>query len=357
MELFESHKQWRERPADERFNTLAELHAVTLARREASVASRVRVNQLKFELNPDVGDIVLAGAQSLAIPSHWAFGQLCDYTDLPAPHLRRLPADLVVQELNWGVQNAPREEIVMLWANGTTPGIVRCFTTPSYGRLWDSDVVAWLRQMTQDESNGWKRPHAMDEDKRGPAGIYGGDRNIFCFLVNDAVRIDDGSPNGLARGFFCWNSEVRQMSFGFRAFLYQYVCSNHIVWGAEELFSLRMIHLGDGMTARASRELNRVIGAYLNSSSDNDQAVITAARNKEIAKTKDETVEFLRGKKFGFGEKEAAEIVLAAELAGDNPRNLWALVTSATRLSQRQPNADKRNELDKRAGRLLEVVF
>jgi hypothetical protein len=45
--------------------------------------------------------------------------------------------------------------MLMLWANGSKPGTVRCFSTPSYARLWDYTVVDLIRTLTQDESNGW----------------------------------------------------------------------------------------------------------------------------------------------------------------------------------------------------------
>lgn len=355
--LFEAHRQWRDRPADERFESLAQMHAITLARRNASVESRVRMGQVKFEANPEVNDLVLAGAQSVAIPSNWAFYQLSQMLDVPNEYIRRLPPELAALNLNHAakVRAATNGDVSMVWANHNTPGIVRCFTGLGYQRLWDSDVIEWLRQMTQDEQNGWHRPPA-----RGglPSGLYAGDRNMFAFLVNDDRRIDDGSAEGLGRGFFCWNSEVRQMSFGFKAFLYRYVCGNHIVWGAQELFTIRMAHIGEGMNARALRELNRVIGAYVDSSPEADQAVIDAARVKVIAPNVEGAVDWLSSKKVGFKPTEAEEIVTNVVALGKDPTNLWELVNSATSLSQDKFKfADGRSAYDTKAGKMLQVVF
>ncbi len=354
LNLFEAHKQWRERPADERFWTLRELHETTLARREASVASRVSVRDLKFD---SIGEnVTIVGQHNASVPSNWAFNQLCKLVDVPAAHYAEMPAQLVAQNLNWAVSRAPRDTMSMLWANGQTPGITRCFTTTYYHRLWDSDIIGWLRRMTQDETNGWKRPRAHTDDQY-PSGIYGGDRNIFVFLVNDENRIDDGSDGGLGRGFFCWNSEVYGLSFGFKAFLYRYVCGNHIVWGAEELFDLRMIHAGNTMSNRAEREFNRVINAYLDAPASEEQKVIDAARVKVIGSTTNDAVKFLIDSPAHFTRSDANSIVNHAETLGTDPTNLYNLVNAATNLSQNKKHADARNDMDRKAGRLLEVVF
>lgn len=354
-ELFAAHKQWFSRPDDERYRTLAEMHSVAEARHQASVASRVHINTLEWVAGQGERDLFLAGSKSMAVPSNWAFSQACTYLDAPAAFLRRQPAPLVAENLNWASHNAERQELVMLWANGPE-GCVRCFSTPLYGRLWDSDVIAWLRQLTADETNGWHRPHAMDEDKR-PSGYYLGDRNLFAFMVNDDVRIEDGSKEGLARGFFIWNSEVNQMSFGMRAFLYRYVCGNHIVWGAEDIFNLRMIHLGQGMSRHASREFQRVVNGYLTSSTEAEAAVIEGARKKAVAKTPEDAIDFLASKRVGFTQKDALEITVRAQVAGEDPTNLWALVNAATSMSQNKfTHADERNAFDKKASAMLRMV-
>jgi hypothetical protein len=354
MELWGAHKQWRDRPADERFRTLKELHAVTLARRQASVESKIALKDVTFQADED--NVVLTGAGAETVPTHWAFSQLCDYLDMPAFHLRRLPPTMVRDELNWAVGKTGRSELVMTWANGQTPGVARSFTTPMYGRLWDHEVVGWLQRATDDEAGGWRRPHAMDEDTQ-PSGIYGGDRNIFVFLVNDAVRVDDGTKDGLGRGFFCWNSEVKQMSFGFQTFLYRYVCGNHIVWGAKEINTLRMIHLGPGFREKAEGALRGMLDKYLGLSIGPEQAMVNAARRTVVGGKVDDVFEVLTSRRVKFPVKEAQAILQLAEGYGEDPTNLWNLVNAATRYSQiRHQHADARNEMDRRAARLLDMA-
>lgn len=354
VQLFEAHKNWRERKPDERFSTLKELHEMVLARRQASVESQVVPSSMVFSTHDN--DVVLQGEKSLAVPSHWAFTQMCDLLEAPAPWLRKLTGELAAENLNFAAKSAPRERMAMMWANGSTPGIVRCFTTLAYSRLWDSDIVQMLREMTQDESNGWHRPPAMT-DGQYPSGIYGSDRNVFVFLCNENNPLQGDEGHQLNRGFFCWNSEVKQQSFGFSAFLYDRICGNHIIWGAEKLFDIRMWHIGQGMSFRAQQELGRVLGAYANASTQKDQIVIDAARQKVIASTRDDTLAFLSAKNIGWNRTEAEKIVVAVEKEGKDPTNLWNLVNGATQMSQERGYTDERTSQDRRAGRMLNVVF
>lgn len=380
--FYEAHRMWsnwRERAGDMRYDSLAALHADLVAEREQSVESRVRINNLHFEYRPEAHDVAMVSGASgnthLAIPTHWAMSQLCnDNLKVPLDLIRRQGASgaeedlqLVAANLNWGTRNAPREEMKMLWCNHNDVGMARCFTSMIYARLWDCDVVSWLREMTQDETNGWGAPMLSRRNReaaaRGEAlekDIYRSDRNIFVFLVNEQNPLTDDEGKPLYRGFFCWNSVVKQMSLGFKAFLYQAVCDNHIIWGAEELFSLRMFHLGEHMTSRAQRELGNVIRGYVNAGTSTEQSVLSKAMQYQIAPTREETVEWLAKKKAGlpqFNLAESEAVVKATEERGKDPTNLWQIVNTGTRLSQEKNHADERNMTDRKFGALLEVVF
>ncbi len=353
--LFQAHKEYRTRAADERYSTLKELHEVTSARREASVASTVSPNALRFSVSDD--NVVLQGGQSLAIPTHWALTQLCDSNmlDVPAPFIRRIPGELAAENLNWAAQHAPREAMSMVWANGSMPGIVRCFTSPGYGRVWDNDFVNIIRTLTQDETNGWHRPPAYTDDKY-PSGYYASDRNVFMFCVNEDKQIDNGKNGGMNRGFFAWNSEVRQLSWGLSAFLYERVCGNHLVWGAETLFQVRGIHMGKEINSRVVRELTTTLTKYLDAAPQ-EQIIINAAREKQVAAKRDEAVTWLRQKTFGWNDSQATRIVEKAEENGDDPTKLYSLVYAATQVSQERGYTDERTNMDRKAGRMLEVAF
>ena len=354
-------KQWRERPRDERFWTLKDMHVACLARHDASVESQVALRDLVFNTEAIHHELVVQGQTSLAHPSHWAFTQLTDLLGLnKAEWLRQAPANLVADTLNWAARRpeAPREGMVMMWQRGEGDGgLVRCFNTTTYGRLWDADIVGWLRNMTQDETNGWQRPSAMT-DKQYPSGYYSGDRDLFVFMINPARHLKAGPDSDINRGFFCWNTEVKGgklQSFGFRAFAYDYVCGNHIVWGAEDLFKLWMPHVGQGMSNRAQVETQRVLGAYLESSPKREEQAIFNATMYSIGNTKDEAAAWLRAR--GFTKTDAEAAWDEAIQRDADPTTLWNAVGSLTRLSQQKLWADDRNEMDRRAGKLLDVLF
>ncbi len=361
-ELMDAHKEWRFRPASERYATLAEMHAVTEARRQASRESRVRTGNggLRFEADPDAQpgqDLVIRGEGTSLVPTAWSLEQLSWAYHVPglSQMVGKQPAQLAAQNLNWAVRNTSAEEMVMLWANGGN-GIIRGFNTTTYTRLWDADVIGWLRSATADETNGWHRPPAMT-DGRYPSGYYSSDRDIFVFMINDENRIDDGSDKGLGRGVIVRNTEVNGLGFHFRGFLYEHVCGNHIVWGAQQLFDFRAWHMGSDIGQRVSVKLYKAMGEYLNSSAAEQQAVITLARGKSIGKTPAEAIKFLTAKPVEFNKTQADQIVTNAVAVGDDPTNLWALVNSATALSQQLfAHANQRQDFDVRAGKILDLV-
>lgn len=352
-QLFAAHKQWATRPKEERFYTLKEMHELAAQRRIVSHESRVTMNNIRFR--GEEKSIYIIGKETDAQPTHWAFGQLCDLLDAPPAYMRKLPGHLVATNLNWAVANNPgRDMMKMMWANSTEM-VVRAFNTMAYGRLWDNDVLAWLRQLTNDEQD-WHRPPAVT-DHLYPSGLYMSDRNFFVFLVNESNRIDDGSDKGLARGFFCWNTEVGQLSFGFQAFLYQYVCGNHIVWNAKNLFDARIFHSGNNVAFRVEKQVRPLLNQYIQSSAATEQAIITTARQKTIAQSRDGAIDWLAQRKFGYSPTEAATIVTHAEGLGKDPTVLWHLVDAATRLSQEKGFSDARTEKDRQAGKLLMSVM
>jgi hypothetical protein len=70
---------------------------------------------------------------------------------------------------------------------------------------------------------------------------------MFVFLADEERRIEipnrrNGQPGSLARGFFVWNSEVGNTTLGAGFFLFDYVCCNRYVWGADQYTEVRIRH-------------------------------------------------------------------------------------------------------------------
>ena len=184
-------RQWATRPDDERFLTLDDLAASVGASREHSRASDVRLDSLALSHAAD-GDLLLTSPDGQpVIFTNWSFGQLASLIGAPASYLRKLPAPLARVNLEWGLEgsDAGREQAKLLYQPRTesvTAGQVRAFTSTTYGRIWDVDVVRAIQKINQDDR--WQVPlKAYDgvNSKRATT-LYASDRDVFIFLVDEA---------------------------------------------------------------------------------------------------------------------------------------------------------------------------
>jgi len=384
MNLFKASNQWSNRPVDERFATLQELHDAVSTYRQSAVEKTVPFNTLRAEAKD--GEVLLVGKGNIpARLTHWSFGQLAQSVNAPASYLRALPASLAVQNLNHGlVKVADRSDRELLFhANGDL--LARAITSEKYTRIWNSDITSRLLRLPD---LGWQvppaRPAYPDQpgtrkatiedvlhgarfglsvnvgDEIAPAGLYASDHDMFVFMVNDAKRISEpGNPDGLARGFFISNSEVGSAAFTVTRFLYRHVCGNHIVWGAKQVSELRIKHIGNA-DDRAFGEITGQLREYAEDSASDDEARIKRAVSCVLGKDKDEVLDRL------FGIKNLGVTRKSLDLAYDlcevrepdlNPNSAWGMAQGLTRLSQETPYADERVDADRAAGKVLAVAF
>lgn len=364
--LTRASRQWAERPADERFGSLEALHqdatrAKELARQSKAVETRT------LQVLTEGGDLVLNGSTGARAGfTNWSFGQLCRRVEAPADYIRELPGELAAECLNHGLkaQDQNQESRLLLEdatrtsdADGVVQGYtLRALTSPSYTRIFDADITARLLRL--EERGPWQpAPAAFD----GSRGLYRGDRDMFCFLVDSGRRIFEKAPGGgLSRGFFAWNSEVGSASFGIATFLYEYVCGNHMVWGASNLKELRIRHVGDA-DSRAWGALAGELRAYAEGSADEDEAKIQRAHTVLLGKDKEEVLDRVFGLRLsGLSQGAAADAFKLAEAHSDwygDPKSVWGFANGLTELARDQGNADKRVAMDRAAGKVLEVAF
>jgi hypothetical protein len=357
MELFKASRQWAERPPDQRFQSLDELHAVCAGYRGVAATATVPYRALKAV--PQGQDVILengnSGAQGQL--THWAFGQLCQRAGAPASYLRELPATLAAECLNTGLHARPDDDqaqVLVHRPNGTR--LIRAFTSTDYTRIWNSDVTERLGRLA--ERGSWRpAPAAMD----GSRGLYASDHDMFAFLVDNGRRVFEKLPGGgLSRGFFVWNSEVGAASFGVCTFLYEYVCGNHIVWGAKGVRELRVRHVGDADN-RAFHELSGQLRIYAESSASEDEARIQRATTFSLGRDKEEVLDRVFGLRVPqLSRKRTDEAYQLAEAHADwygDPRTAWGIANGITELAKALPYTDDRVALDRAAGKVLEVAF
>lgn len=354
--LMEASRQWSTRPDDEKYSSLEALNqAAYQLRMQAREAPEVPMESLRTQVVD--GEVELTGSKN--IPSkmtNWSFGQLSSRVGAPASFLRQLPATLSSEVLNNRLKARAEGNVnLLLHQNGGY--MVRAFTSDKYTRIWNYDVTSRLIRLV-DQAPEWQpAPAAFD----GSRGLYLSDRDMFAFLVDNDRRIFEKGPGGgLGRGFFVWNSEVGSASFGVMTFYYEFICGNHRVWGAKGVQELRIRHVGNA-DERAFQQLTAELRRYADSSAAEDELKIESARKFKLGATKDEVLDAvfklkipaLSRKMIGDGYDKAE---FHSEWYGD-PKTVWGLTGGLTEIARDIPHADRRAELDRAAGKLLQVAF
>jgi hypothetical protein len=290
------------------------------------------------------------------VPTNWAFGQLAGRVQAPAGYLRTLPADLAADALNYGLFKRPVEDMgVLLRQNGGSE--LAAVTGPNYGRVWNADVTKALVDRFGDGITGdftvpGEFGKAVDVTKANTT-LFASDRDMFVFLADEKHRIDlpgrrPGLTGSLARGFFVWNSEVGSKTLGIGTFLFDYVCCNRMVWGAEGYQEITLRHSVSAPT-RWIEEVAPAIEAYANKSTDSITTAIEAARSARL--DPDKVDEFLT-KRFTRGQAVA---IKAAHMADeDRPiETLWDVSVGATAYARGIKFQDDRVDIERKAGRIM----
>lgn len=380
MELFKASSQWATRPLDERFWTVAEGLAECKRYFEHSQETEIQYSDLRVEADgPELRlhTRILPAARL----SHYAFGQLCQRGEpsAPANYLRAISPTLAAQNLNFCLKRrtgTDEANLLLHRANGDL--LLRASLGKTYERLWNWEIFERLLDLPPDwrvpparPANGDPRARAATEadvlsggklsvkigDLIAPSGVYVSDHDCFVFMINENAQIEEG----LSRGFFVWNSEVGDKSFGFSTFLYNSICGNHIVWGAQNVIEIRINHIGQ-VRDRAFSNLAVEMKRYAEETVSVDKWKVGSARKLILGMNKEETVKAILGfaHKLRLNAISKRTLDSAFDLAeryvdrfGD-PRSLWAMVNGLTQLSQETPFADARNQLDRAAGRLME---
>ena len=359
--LTQASKQWASRPADERFLSLTALHeSVTQSR--ARSASRT-ISSRKLQALPVDGDhkaLVVQGPNGKpATLSNWSFGQLAARAGAPAGYLRGLPAEMAADCLNFGLQvSRDIEDVGILLTAGDDGAELRAVTGPQYGRIWNSDITGALVDRFGDGVSGdFRVPgefgRAVDVSKKNTT-LFASDRDMFVFLADEKNRIEipnrrGGQPGQMARGFFVWNSEVGSSTLGISTFLFDYVCSNRIVWGAEQVKEVRIRHTAS-VNDRWLEEVVPAIQSYANGTASSVVRAIEDARAVRI----DNVGEFLSKR---FTKSQSSQIIAAhLEDEGRPIETLWDAATGITAYARNIQHQDARVLVEREAGKLLEAV-
>lgn len=371
--LMQCSQQWMSRPDDERFTSLLDLQARVRAEREASTQTVLSTRKLRVIPHPmnERRGITIEGQDGYIDPTHWSFGQLASLAGAPAGYLRKLPAPIVADAMNYGLRfNRDAEDVGILKTNSILPvgdgsenimdhTSLRAATGPGYGRVWNSDIVdALVNKFGDGRTGNFRVPGEFGKDvpiTKDNTTIYGSDRDIFVFLADEHNRIEmkdrrNGQPGSLARGFFVWNSEVGSQTIGAAFFLFDYVCMNRIVWGVKEFKEIRLRHTKSAPD-RWLEEVTPVLKEYSNASAAPIEETIKIAQAKKLD---DDLDAFLSNR---FSKAETSAIKAAHESEEGRPmETLWDVTTGVTAYAKSIRNQDDRVAMERRGGAILDLA-
>lgn len=362
VQLFSASNQWATRPADERFLDLQSLFDAVNARRDHSrEVPRINLKGLHIGHDDDGAMYLrLAGGQR-AMFNHWSFSQLCSLTGTPAAYMRQLEEDpdLVERCVERGLQKTDKDS-KMLWnpPNGQ-PGVVRAFNGVDYGRIWDSQLAGLLLdRFGNDEHWGVPLEAYGGVNSIQATTLFAGDRDIFCFLTDETRPIEVNGTT-LYRGFYTWNSETGRCVWGLTTFLFDRVCANRIIWGAQDVREIRVRH-SKNAPLRFEDEAVPALSAISMVSQASPSNVIDMVRKAQatrLAKDSKATEEWLVERKFPAPQVTKAMMYAADETGqygshGD-PLSIWNLVAGGTAAAREIPYSDQRTTVEQRWSSLL----
>ena len=227
----------------------------------------------------------------------------------------------------------------------TLGGQLRSIHAATYTRLHNADLLDLVNEVATD----FQPP---PKGFNGATGLYGGEQDMFCFLIDPAGWTEiDGQA--FAPGFFLWNSEVGCRSVGIETFWYQAICANHIVWDATQIVEFSRKHTAN--VHEALSEIRQAIEALVCKRDERRDGFLKAVKNAMETKLGDDAEEVQKvlsenGVTRGLA-KEAIAIVQ------DKGRfTVFAMVDALTRIAGRMVNAGERLSVDQKAAQLLTLA-
>lgn len=337
--LTAANRELYRRGPDETFSSLAELH--DHCRQERQYSSDAW--QLPHTLQPHIheGELLIPLEKGgHAALTDWSFSQLCRLSGISKDTVNRLQPETARLAFRDTLPHGDKP-IQLL----TTSASVRSVHGVSYTRLWNAELLETIRDVAPEFS-------PPQTAFNGATGLYCGEQDMFCFLIDPTGWIEIGGE-AFAPGFFVWNSEVGRRSLGLQTFWFQRVCQNHIVWDAVEVVDFSRKHTAnvrDGLL-----EIRRHIEALVhkrNARRDSFAAVLEKAMHTRLGSDAEEVTKELA--KHAIPQSFIKEALAIAAAQGGF--TIFALVDALTRLTQRVTYAADRTEVDAKVAGLLSLV-
>lgn len=360
--LNEASRQWATRPADERYLSLTDMHMRALFLKGKSGAVVKPTSELEVIPVGDTGLALKGKGNVPVVPTHWAFGQLGSLTKAPVGWLRdnQPPAKLAAEIMNFSIKRREVEDVgVLVRQTNGIPEII-AFTGPNYGRVWNADVLKAMIDEFGDGVTGHFRVPGEFGQKvtitKDNTTLYMGDRDMFVFLADEDRRIElpnrrAGKMGSFARGFFLRNSEVGAGLVEITSFFFDHVCCNRIVWGAEDVQTIKIRHTA-GAPSRWLHEAAPSLRKYAASSTQSLVTAIEDTRKNRLGKPEEVEAFLLKECDFTRGQTKG---ILAAHMEVElRPiETRWDAVVGITEYAKKVTWQDERVKLERVAGSLM----
>lgn len=360
--------EWSTRPADERFQTLDELSEHVTNRMKLSREETVNTRNVSAAVFEDGLRVMMEGNEPGA-PTNWSFGQLAKAADFRVSELRKLNPETACVVLNEQLQKADGQDVKVMRLLGDECDKIQAVTSPSYGRIFDAEVVDMVKKvvvLSAESGKEFYNPKAYALGKFGeepvPSGLYASDRDIFMFLIDGGSIFDCGERAKFNRGFIVSNSEVGKASLTIMSFLFNTCCGNHYIFGATGINMRRIVH-SSGAPERFAKDAFEELMIFAKGEMD----MGPFARAQEIKLTdirpgshdfhteRDKWMKAFADKyKFSVGEIRAA--ITAAILEEGKADTLFDLIQGFTASARTCMHVDTRIDLERRAGALMSLA-
>ena len=295
-----------------------------------------------LNIRPVADDCLMleAGNDGAFLMNDWSFGQLCRLSGVAKETVNRLSPETAGRVFD---ETLPRgQKPLQLF---TQAGSLRSIHAASYTRLFNADLLALIQEFAV----GFEPP---PKGFNGATGLYGGEQDMFCFLIDPAGWTEIGGE-AFAPGMFVWNSEVGCRSVGIETFWFQAVCANHIVWDATEVIEFSRKHTAN--VHDALTEIRCAIQSLVQKRDQRRDAFVKAVQ-QAMATTLGSDAEEVQ-KAMSENGIPRALVKEAIAIAQEKGRfTIFAMVDALTRIAGKIVNAGERIQVDQKAAGLLALA-
>lgn len=299
-------------------------------------------------------------ARTTAQLTDWSFRQMCAQINGSQRTLNRLTPATAATAINELM--TPRSGVAnILQQNGSQlMDKIRGLYSDQYERVSDFDVFKFFHTLA--EQYGYE-PAGNFAGKRGgqapirpeASGLNSGDTSSFGIIANEEgkIEIDDST---LYHAVMFGNSEVGNKALWVTDCLYNFICGNHQLWGAERVRTIRHRHVGTvrEVLEKSKREFFQVTDQERQQHREKIAATYEAATRRQFATSSKAAMKRLQSY---IPKSHAVGALAFAGHAGAYPKNPfsdWGIGQAITLYSQTLPNQDTRLGLDTAAGKIIQ---